>query len=163
MKIAWPDGGSLLKQRATFVRQIFQGPAKNIPLTWDMWHIPDQISARHYCSTAGHYNPVHNAIAAFKVKKGYFYYFLFFCPPSGSIFMFMVGVMLQSDIIIAPRSFVQSGASFTALTTSINNIKSNIIIGSYCDSDHIYISQISRSAPLTLYNTLQKSILSVFC
>ena len=77
--------------------------------------------------------------------------------------MFMVGVMLRSDIIIAPRSFVQSGASFTALTTSINNIKSNIIIGSYCDSDHIYISQISRSTPLILYNTLQKSILSVFC
>lgn len=49
--------------------------------------------------------------------------------------------MLRRDTIIALRTFVQSASSLTALTTSINNIKSNIIIGSYCDSrSHLYIS-----------------------
>ena len=49
--------------------------------------------------------------------------------------------MLRRDTIIALRTFVQSASSLTALTTSINNIKSNIIIGSYCDCrSHLYIS-----------------------
>ena len=62
--------------------------------------------------------------------------------------------MLRRDTIIALRTFVQSASSLTALTTSINNIKSNIIIGSYCDSrSHLYISDHQISP---LHTTLCK-------
>ena len=61
--------------------------------------------------------------------------------------------MLRRDTIIALRTFVQSASSLTALTTSINNIKSNIIIGSYCDSrSHLYLRSSDQPAP---HNTLQ--------
>ena len=66
-----------------------------------------------------------------------------------------ISLMLRRDTIIALRTFVQSASSLTALTTSINNIKSNIIIGSYCDSrSHLYISD-HQIRPPALYNTLQ--------
>ena len=127
------------------------------------WHL--DISPGDQCAslTVDIIPQADNAITALKATKGYFYYCLYSFPPLVRILMFKDQCnVAERDNIIAPRTFVQSASSLTALTTSINNIKSNIIIGSYCDSrSHLYISDHQISL---LYTTLcNPGILSKSC
>ena len=86
-------------------------------------------------------------------EEGYYCCLGLFHPRTGYLCL-RISLMLRRDTIIALRTFVQSASSLTALTTSINNIKSNIIIGSYCDSrSHLYISDHQISP---LHTTLCK-------
>ena len=83
-----------------------------------------------------------------------------FHPRTGYLCL-RISLMLRRDTIIALRTFVQSASSLTALTTSINNIKSNIIIGSYCDSrSHLYISDHQIRLHTTLCNRAFYQMLS---
>ena len=134
--------------------EIFQGLAKNISLT--SWHIPWRSV---HVTNSGHYTrqtmpSLQSLTAASSAKRGRILCCLGLFHPRTGYLCLRISLMLRRDTIIALRTFVQSASSLTALTTSINNIKSNIIIGSYCDSrSHLYISDHQISP---LHTTLCK-------